>query len=121
AIASRRATTSSLIGFGEYTRASGPNERIQETNESVWLAGTSTSTQPSRWVRRASAPGTSSTAHQATLGLKATLARSAGRPRPHGPASSCRAASNPSGGADASPASFTEESRRDRRKERTSS
>src|SRR5437773_9862138 len=108
------------MDLGEYTRASGPKDRIQDTNESLWLAGTSTSTQPSRRFFSTLAPETSRTAHQATFGLKATRARAAGWPSPHGPACRRADASNPSGGDEAGPISLTGESRRESLKERTS-
>src|SRR6266550_991853 len=113
--ASSRATIWSRIGFGEYSRASGPNERTQDTKLSVSAAGTSTSTQPSFLVRTIFAPAVSDSAHHASFGLNEIRAVAAGFPRPHGPASSCAAASNPGGGGEAGPASFTAESRRESR------
>ena len=108
------------MGLGDSRRASGPKESTQDTNESVSLAGTSASNHRSLRVLIGRTPGVDATAHQATFGLNATRAVAAGRPNPHGPASSFADASKPSGGGAARPMSRTSDSIRDSRNERTS-
>src|SRR5689334_13785341 len=107
------------MALGANTRASGPNESTQDTNVSDWLAGTSTSTQPSRRARTTLAPLVWATTSQAILGVKPIRAVSAGLPIPQGPDSRWEAASNPSGAGFPSPASFISESTRDSRYDRT--
>src|SRR5439155_6382197 len=105
---------------GVITRASGPNDSSHERKDSLRFPGTSASIQLSVRVFSTRAPGVAGTAHHATEGSNATRATPSGSPNPHGPARRCSAASNPSGGADAAPISFTGPRTRDRRYERIS-
>src|SRR5207302_3991403 len=100
---------------GSTAPASGPNDRTHDTRLSDAPPATSASTHPSSRVRTTRAPGAVRRAHQGTSDEKATRASPAGSPIPHGPAFSCSLASNPSGGADPSPASSTSDRNRDRR------